>query len=78
MAKNSGNTRRKNPSTSVNEQEGLSQRQWDAQAARQFVEAEGWLRHGRRGVGVPESESEVEGTWMASLLMQGLFKVAYW
>ena len=30
MAKNSGNTRRKNPSTSVNEQEGLSQRQWDA------------------------------------------------
>lgn len=27
---------------------------------------------------VPESDSEVEDTWLASLLMQGLLKVAYW
>nr|DAO38605.1 MAG TPA: hypothetical protein [Caudoviricetes sp.] len=29
-------------------------------------------------MGVSESESKVEGTWLASLLMQGLLKVAYW
>lgn len=29
-------------------------------------------------LGVSESESEIEGTRLASLLMQGLFKVAYW
>ena len=29
-------------------------------------------------MGVSESDSEVEGTWLASLLMQGLLKVAYW
>lgn len=30
------------------------------------------------GLGISESESEVKGTRLASLLMQGLLKVAYW
>ena len=29
-------------------------------------------------MGVSESESEAEGTWLASLLVQGLLKVAHW
>jgi hypothetical protein len=43
-----------------------------------FMEGEGGIRNGGCSLGVPEPESEVKGTRLESLLMQGLFEVAYW